>query len=507
MKIMSILLKMVLGCIILFIGTIYSCSDKLDIHSGEVASDVLQWTSISDTKSALLGTYGLLRAALLENNSHWMYGEMRSGDLRAYNRSDLKAINENNLRASYPLIKDLTNWRRFYAVINAASILIDRAPEVLTKDSRYTENNLKLDIAQARAIRAFTYYYMVRIWGDVPLITKSFDDASFEQRKQTDKNVVLTFAENELLKAIEDLPYTYGVSPTNYYGENNSYWRNILFNKLTGYALLAHISAWQSNYINVDAYTKFIMNNYSKISVNYLTSIENLTGLKGVFSNNFTSGQLLTIVSPYVFSEATATGHIEQLTLAEPIISKLRPDLYIPKDSINKIFTDINDLRFGIDTLTGLTRENYFTNYSKDIPVFSKIKIVRDGVSDGSYAIFGSNLVFSRLEEIALLRAEALTVLSSNLEAIELLNRVKANRGLEFYTRFSKTPLIDEIFNERRRELMGEGWRWYDQIRYNKLKSVSPEITELIDREGIYWPISTDVLRKNSALIQNEYWK
>ena len=506
MKIMSSLLKLILG-VILLQGSLTSCSDKLDIKSGEVASETLQWTSISDTKSALIGTYGLMRAALLENNAHWMYGELRSGDLVSYSRADLGAINNNNLKASYPLIKDLTNWRRFYAVINAASIFIERAPEVLAKDARYTEQNMKADIAQARAIRAFMYFYMVRIWGDVPLITKSFDDGSFEQRARTDQKAVLNFAESELLNSIEDLQFGYGFSLALYYGETNAYWRKILFNKLTAYAVLAHISAWQGKYINVDAYTEYIMNNHSAISVGYLTSISNLSGLRGIFSNNYEGGQLLSIPGSYNYGEATVTGHIEQLTLADPIVSKQRPDIYVPKDTIVRVFEDINDTRFGIDTISGLTRTNYFTNYSGEIPVFSKIKILKDGVSDGAYAIFGSNLIFTRLEEIALLRAEALAVLGSRDGAISLLNRVKTNRGVRNYSVVSTTPIIEEIFNERRRELMGEGWRWYDQIRLNKLRPVNTSINEMINKEGIYWPIANEVLNKNSALTQNTYWK
>lgn len=506
MKISSSIIKLLI--VVLSLQSIFSsCSDKLDISSGEVASETLQWTSISDTKSALLGTYGLLRAALLENNSHWMYGELRSGDFISYSRADLKAINTNNLKASHPLIKDLTSWRKFYAVINAASLFIERAPEVLAKDSRYTDINLKMDIAQARAIRAFTYFYMVRIWGDVPLITKSFDDGSFEQRARTDMNTVLNFAENELLTSIEFLPYGYGFTPTTYYGEGSLYWRKVLFNKLTGYAILSHISAWQGKYINVDAYTEFIMNNYANIAIDYVTSMPNLSGLTGIFSNEFDRGQLLSIPAPYVYGEATSTGHIEELTLADPIISKQRPDIYVPKDTIVKVFTDISDTRFGIDTISGLTRTNYFTNYSGEIPIFSKIKILRDGVANGSYAVFGSNLIFTRLEEIALLRAEALTVLGSRDEAITLLNRVKTNRGLRAYSVVSQTPLIEEIFNERRRELMGEGWRWYDQIRFNRLTAKNSAIVNLIEQNGIYWPISKEVLSKNNALIQNDYWK
>lgn len=504
-KILHILKLLV--AIFLIQGMAVSCNDKLSEPTGGVASETLQWTSITDTKSALMGTYSLLRAAMVENNAHWMYGELRHGDFTAYSRSDLQAINENNLKASYPVIKDLTNWRRFYAIINAASIFIERAAEVREKDSRYTEQNLNVDIAQARAIRAFAYFYMVRVWGDVPLITKSFDDGSFEHRPRTNSQSVLNFAEDELLKAVVDLPYLYGNSLVFYYGQTNGYWRRVLFNKLTGYAILAHISAWQGKYINVDTYTQFIMNNYNNLGLDYITNISNLSGLNGVFSNNYSSGQLLSIPAPYVFGEASATGHIEELTLADPIISKQRPDIYISKDSIVKIFNDINDTRFGIDTVSGLTRTNYFTNYSGEIPIFSKIRIIRDGVTDGSYGVFGSNLIFTRLEEIALLRAEALAVLGSREEAITLLNRVKISRRVTNFSVITTTPLIDEIFNERRRELMGEGWRWYDQVRYNKLKPTNPEIVRLIQQGGIHWPISSDVLNKNRELEQNEYWK
>ena len=506
MKKISNLLKLLLGAILVQIA-MQSCSDKLNEPSGAVASEPLQWTSISDTKSALLGSYSLLRAALVENNAHWLYGELRYGDFNAYSRSDLNAINTNNLKASYPIIKDLTNWRRFYAVINATSIFLERAPEVREKDSRYTEQNLKMDLAQARAIRAFTYFYMVRIWGDVPLITKSFDDGSFEHRPKSSAQSVLNFAENELLQAVVDLPYLYGTTLVNYYGEVNGYWRRVLFNKLTGYAILAHIAAWQGKYINVDVYTEFIMNNYSSVGIDYITSISNLSGLNSVFSINYSLGQLFSIPAPYMYGEATATGHIEELTLADPLISKQKPDIYVPKDSIVRIFDDINDTRFGIDTISGLTRTNYFTNYSGETPIFSKIKIIRDGVTDGSYGVFGSNLIFTRLEEIALLRAEALAVLGSRDQAIGMLNRVKINRGVKNYSSVTTTPLIEEIFNERRRELMGEGWRWYDQVRLNKLRPVNSEIVNLIEQGGIYWPISSDVLTKNKSLEQNTYWK
>ena len=91
----------------------YGCEKHLDVKAADVASEELQWTDISDTKAGLIGMYGLLRAALLEGNGHWVYGELRSGDFISYTRADLDAVHDHDLNASYPLIKTLTNWRRF----------------------------------------------------------------------------------------------------------------------------------------------------------------------------------------------------------------------------------------------------------------------------------------------------------------------------------------------------------------------------------------------------------
>ena len=105
------------------------------------------------------------------------------------------------------------------------------------------------------------------------------------------------------------------------------------------------------------------------------------------------------------------------------------------------------------------------------------------------------------------MRAEALAVLGKESEAAEELNKVKINRGLDPFTVGGAVDLIDEIFQERRRELLGEGWRWYDQVRYNRIKRNDPEFNKLIDEGGIYWPLAQEVLDRNPNLTQNSYWK
>ena len=54
---------------------------------------------------------------------------------------------------------------------------------------------------------------------------------------------------------------------------------------------------------------------------------------------------------------------------------------------------------------------------------------------------------------------------------------------------------------------MGEGWRWFDLIRRERLLNDNPVMRELIEREGIYWPIASEVLSANKSLTQNKYWE
>ena len=67
--------------------------------------------------------------------------------------------------------------------------------------------------------------------------------------------------------------------------------------------------------------------------------------------------------------------------------------------------------------------------------------------------------------------------------------------------------LLKEIFQERRRELMGEGHYWFDRIREARVVGDDRMMVELVNNGGIYWPIASEVLRNNTAITQNEYWK
>ena len=488
-----------------------SCDKMLDVESRHIVNEENKWKDINDAKASLLGVYGLLRTAMADNNAHWLYGELRQGDFSVSNRRDLEVIINGELKSSYDLVNKLSNWRKFYAVINAANLFIENSGKIVERDPQYTQLNNNIDKAQMRVIIGFTYYLLARTWGEVPIWDKAYE-GKFPQLDKSSFEQVLTYAEQQVKLGKDQLPFNYGQSidpiypSATYFGNTSIKWDGVLFNRLSANAILAHIAALGGNYLETSIYTNYVLTNASKAGATFVAS-SIFTDQTSGFFNGSSASQIIAFPFGFTNGEASYDGHIESLTLAAPLVSKPLPDIYIPLDKIVNIFTESDDSRFSYDS-EGKINSTYFSNLGGLYPIFSKIKIIRQGVSgsDGSLPLFASSLVFTRLEEMALLRAEALTVLNGeNEEARGLLNQVRMSRGLGRSE--ASGDLMDQIFAERRRELMGEGWRWFDIVRYNKIKRNNPAFNSLIDEKGIFWPIAQDVLDNNPVIKQNTYWQ
>ena len=526
--------KIILLSLIFFTVIADSCKKTLDVNSPRVVNETNYWNTLEDARAAIMGVYGLTRAALADNNGHWIYGDVRMGNFDSPLRQDLKAIIKNDLNASYPVVNQLSNWRRFYAIVNAANIFIERIGEVKAKDLRYTTNNMNVDIAQVKFLRAFAYFYMCRIWGDVPLILSS-RDGSFENQPRTDQNAVLTFVQSEMEASAAALPYLYSNAdlqqPGLYYGQGRSFWSGALITKLGAYAMLCHVAAWQGKYIDVVRYSKFFLTNYSVFGNLSYTNTQTLCASNGLFYANPSSvhdNSLFGFSFTWNNQDASFSGNIESLALAAPVVNKNIPDIYVTKDSILSIFKEPNDSRFNVDT-TGTVhadaisgnRVGYFTNFLGKYPIFAKIKVIMGGGSDQTFRLFSSTILVTRLEDVVLLQAEAYAVLGETTLATTDLNIIRqirynvdqqglTNANATDYNAYSLAgsgPLLEAIFRERQKELMGEGHHWYDRVRYEKIRQSNPDFLKLINSGGIFWPISRDLLAQNPLLTQNSYWK
>jgi hypothetical protein len=529
--------KIVLLSLIFFTLIADSCKKSLDVASSRVVNEVNYWNTLEDARAGIMGVYGLTRAALADNNGHWIYGDVRMGSFDSPVRQDLKAIIRNDLNAAYPVVNQLSNWRRFYAIVNASNTFIERIGEVKKKDPRYTSNNMQVDIAQVRFLRAFAYFYMVRLWGDVPLILTS-RDGTFENRARTNQNAVLAYVQSEMEATALELPYSYSnddlQQPGQYYNRSRGRWSGALITKLGAYAMLAHVAAWQGKYTDVVKYTRIVLTDFNNavklpgLTYSY-TNTGTLTAANGLFyktAEGANPNQMFALGFIWDNQDAAFAGNIESLTLGAPVVNKNVPDIYVPKDSILAIFKETNDARFNVDT-TGVnyadaaTKPGYFTNFQGRYPIFAKIKVVMGGEKDASFRLYSSSIILTRLEDVTLLRAEAYAVLGETTLAIADLDAVRKlrynvdqvglqNNDANDFLRYSPTrngPVIEAIFKERQKELMGEGHRWYDRIRYEKIKQNNPRFMQMIASGEIYWPISREILAQNPLLTQNSFWK
>ncbi len=505
-----------------------SCKKMLDIESSHLVGEENMWQKQEDARAAIMGIYGLARAAVGDNTRHWLYGDVRKAgskgaDFVSTGRLDIKAISDNNLKSSFPLVQSLSNWRRFYAVINAANIFIERAPSIMANDPRYQAPDLKLDLAHARLLRAFTYFYMVRIWGDVPFIIASHDD-DFQNKPREDQKKILAFVESELLDVAPSLPYGYNWG--NPEQPRSSYYsiEEEIARKSSAYAILAHVYAWQGKYAECAYWAKWVLDNMTNPLIgpsNQYQFMGTVDDVRRMFRGEFGKWQFNIIFGfsrMFYNGESFIGGSLEELTLAAPYIqNKTLPSIYVSKDSILSIFNENGDTRFSINSLSGApVSDETFGAFDRQVPIFTKVFIIRDNFppvntlsgpgSDGAMASFGSSTVFTRPEDMSLLLAEASVALGDFQTARTQLNARRTARSLPAYNAVTNGSLIDAIFKERQRELIGEGWRWYDYIRYKKIKNDDPAFIALINNGGIYWPISEEILKQNPLLTQNSYW-
>ncbi|RYE10934.1 MAG: RagB/SusD family nutrient uptake outer membrane protein, partial [Sphingobacteriales bacterium] len=125
-----------------------------------------------------------------------------------------------------------------------------------------------------------------------------------------------------------------------------------------------------------------------------------------------------------------------------------------------------------------------------------------------------------RLSGMYLLYAEALNKVGDKANAVKYLNLIKARAGVPVVTEAQFTSVNDlemAILQERQYELIGEGVRWFDLVRTDRVKEVmdpiliarqeaagNPAVGWGSDKNRYYWPLATRVMFSNSLLVQNQ---
>ena len=444
---------------------VVSCSDLLDKSPISSFSADGFYKTTSDAQTGVYGIYDATQTAFKLNFSYW--GEGRADNVKTAQSGEGLALVQNNLDASL----GSAYWGDLYNIINRANYAIKYIPNVY-KEGDATGNQL---IAEAKALRSLAYFYLVRVWGDVPFITEPY--LSIDQNifvSKTDKESVLNLVEDDLKFAAQNCK--------DKYGDNRD---RIMFTKGSVNALLTHVYMWRHKYDEALITSKLVIDN----------SLYSLVTTMDDWGKIFTTGYS----KESIFEVAYSDKETNSLRVLYAIGSYA---IYTPSE------------KFKTSYETGDKRIDYVYNVTLADPK-AIWKYLGKGISDEVATASKQDIVLIRLADIMLLRAEALTKKggAQNIaDALILLNKIRTRAGLTPYNTEAEAiaaygDLESAILHERSIELCFEGHRWFDLVRTGKAISTMKSLNGLSDEKNLVWPISTTSLQKNPNLLQNEYYK
>ncbi len=540
------------------------CSDFLSIEPQETIVLDKFWDEEADVENVVAECYSSMQSqAVVERMMAW--GEFRSDNLiggtNAENNKDLSNIFKENINASNGFAK----WGDFYAIINLCNTVINYAPQVAERDPNYTPNELSTTIAEVSAIRDLMYFYLIRTFEKVPYATTPYiDDNQKMDLEATPFDAVLD-------SLIDDLERVQGMAVRRY-PTTKPYYQKGRITQDAIHAMLADMYLWKQDYQNTVRYADMVIDamtsDYqsvldkmggivpvtSRMIDGYpLVSDANITGKTygNAFDDIFGTGnsresileliymnndQMLSngAVSTYYGNQSTFPGLVKP---AEFLVTDVTDEQY-------EVFRDRYDARYyeNMQPVSGSRSNAGIAKYTYQTAMVSFSKI--DDAS-GDITTYGniysadlckSNWILYRLTDVMLMKAEALvemaddsgselsdSLLSQAFAIVSTINKRSSGAteadqiSRDLYT--TKAEMQQLVLQERHRELMFEGKRWYDLVRRSRRDGSTATLVGAVARKGnsggsaissklsrmeaIYWPYHIDELKVNKNLVQN----
>lgn len=355
-------------------------------------------------------------------------------------------------------------WSSAYNLIYMTNALL----EGVANSSSLSEPVKTALEGEAKFIRAFSYFYLVNLYGDVPLIlTTDYRQNALAERNTEDK--IYT-------QIISDLEMAIGLLEDGFQlGDRTK------VNRQTALALLARVQLYLENWQEAEDLSTQVINQNTMYSI--------LEDPNMVFLTN--SMEAIWQISPG--GRGTSLTHTNEGAsfIIHPIFSffaqfKLAPSF------VESFETEDERLQkwIGLHPGTG-----YYYPYKY------KVRYSTEEITEYSMVI--------RLAELYLIRAEARAMQENYPGAVEDLDVIRERAGLSLVAEttpgIEKTALLDLIFEERKKELFTEwGHRWLDLKRTARAGEVLSPESPLWDGTDQLYPIPEEERIKNPNLTQNE---
>lgn len=442
-----------------------SCEDfvEIEIPDDRIVSESV-FNNDETANSAVKGIYNEMYKANFSGGfqtSITVLSALSADNLKAtVTTANLLEFEENQIfiKNSY----NLGIWSSAYNIIYMANAVLEG---LTNNNSIAPELNEKLT-GEARFIRAFTYYYLVNLYGKVPLVLGTdYEENSRKIRNSTAE--IYNQIVQDLEIATEQLGSTY---------ENGE---RLRANRFTAMALLARVHLNLGNWEMAE--------HYSSAVIDASQTYELLAHDKVFLAN---SREAIWQISP------SAGGSTRTNTREGDFFLMLnnRGSVALTEDLVDSF--EINDTR--LEKWIGLYETE---NESYYFPYKYKIKNATDEISEYSMVM--------RLAEQYLIRAEARAEQDQLTKALGDLNRIRQRSNLTTLStddpNITPHKVINLVLEERRKELFTEwGHRWLDLKRKDEAGAILSFKKPLWEDTDIFYPIPEDELIKNPNLTQNQ---
>ncbi len=430
--------------------TMPSCKDDfIELTPVSTVSTDALYKTDRDFQDAVTGIYGVYQS---QYQNMWLYGDMRGDDSwdelvkGTAAAMDLFTINNDDGVIG-------STWRNYYNIINRANMLLAKIenadPAVVKNKDRH--------IGEAKFLRALAYFDMVRIFGDVPMVTTNL---TIEESYQSGRIEVATIYQEVI---INDLLDAEGKLPASYSGPNVGRATQGAAKALLGkvYLTIRDFQKAEAKLQEVTTLGYALLPNYNALfdftknehHSEYIFDIEYEEGMGegNCFTTNFTPKD--PAIAAFYGVKGGQNGNNN------------------PPPSLFNLFPE-GDRRKDVTAANGHTNKaGVFIRLlptSNDVQTFTKKYLVRLLASCDSKA----NWKVIRYADVLLMYAEALNENGKTNEALTYLNLVRVRAGLVGYSGLTQDGTREKIYLERRLELSFEGHRWFDLLRTGRALSV-----------------------------------
>jgi hypothetical protein len=498
--------------------TAVSCS--LNKEPLDTYSDVTEGMPTDSTQSALkdkaavLSQYQVIHDALRNSGQEpWYLDLLLLSEVHADNAyagtpgNETTPFEVNSIEGSnINLARDWNNYMWMVAQANRIICNIDKVQDPTLTDAERSRYK-----AEALIFRAMVYFDMVRIWGNVPLVTTVAEDITSENIEdvypayfppQTSTLEVYMQIEKDLLEALPDAPANNAADKT-------------IFSKSVARTILTKVYAEKP----LRDYNK-VLQYCEEIEGDGFNLVEDLSDLWGVVlqnpnadasaSNPATEAkQRNTIESIYEAQYSVGSGNWVTWMFGRQMDNW---DYYFtwakwitPSRDIIKAFKDAGDTKRFNESVKYYECgwQNYYP--STEYPFMYKCRSSLNSI------------IKYRFADVLLMKAEALIMLGRTDEALPILNRIRQRAGLAELPALAvaeEETAINTLLAERRLELAFEGSRWFDLVRFDKVEQVlnnlpardagHPALVYPYSKYSYILPIPQAVIDQNPNLVQND---